>query len=117
MEKNSNCENSNKCEELNKEINQLKEKIAKCSKENEEICGKFKVQIDENCSKEKEIKEMLEVNEKFRVLTETQMNEISNFNEKTNLYYKEIQILEKKDLKEWNNYIKEKEKAAKKKKK
>lgn len=116
-ENNGNHENSSRCEELNREVSELKEKIAKCSKENEEICGKFKVQIDENCAKEKEIKELLEVNEKFRVLTETQMNEISAFNEKTNGYYKEIQILEKKDLKEWNNYLKEKEKAAKKKKK
>jgi len=112
-----NLEFFNKLQDLNNEVNKLKDDVSKCTKDNEEVCTRFKSQIEENSLRETELKNSVEIMEKFKNLTETQMNEINKFNEKNNINFKEIAILEKGDIKEWNNYLKEKEKAAKKKKK
>ena len=107
---------SSKLDNYNKEIAKYKEDITKCTQDNDEVCGKFRLQTEENTNRETELKNTVEIMEKFKSLTENQMNEISKFNEKNNIYFKEISILEKCNIKEWNNYLKEKEKAKKKKK-
>lgn len=116
-EEKDNVEFSKKLEDINTEINKLKEDVSNCTKDNDEVCTKFKLQIEENSSREKELKNSFEIIEKLKELTENQMKEINKFNEKNNINFKEIAILEKGDIKIWNNYLKDKEKEAKKKKK